>query len=57
MKYDVYEFIYLDKKGNILHKEIRKCSSKKNAINISKALLDNSIMNGLKRIKTRKFPI
>lgn len=57
MKYDVYEFIYLDKKGNELKKELRKCSSKKNAINVSKALLDNSMMNDLKRVKTRKFPI
>lgn len=57
MKNDIYEFVYLDKIGNELKKENRKCSSKKNAINISKALLDNSMINDLHRIKTRKLPI
>lgn len=55
MKNVIYEFIYLDKQGNELKKELRKCSSKKSAINVSKALLDNSMDNDLHKIKTRKI--
>lgn len=57
MKFDVYEFIYFDKKGNELKREMRKCSSKKSAINVSKALFANSMINDLHKIKTRKLPI
>lgn len=57
MKNVIYEFIYLDKQGNELKKELRKCSSKKSAINVSKALLDNSMNNDLHKIKTRKLPL
>lgn len=56
MKPNIYEFIYLDKKGNQLKKELRKCSSKKSAINISKALFDISMINDLHKIKTKKLP-
>lgn len=55
MKLNIYEFIYLDKNGNELKKDLRKCSSKKNAINLSKALFDNTRINDLHKIKTRKF--
>ena len=57
MKRYVYEFIYLDRKGNELKKEMRVCSSKKSAINVSKSIFANSLMNDLHRIKTRKTPI
>lgn len=57
MKNDIYEFIYLDKRGNELTKRILYCYSKKEAINISKALLANSKINDLHEIKTRKLPI
>jgi len=57
MKNDIYEFIYLDKKGNKLKKENRKCSSKKHAIYISKLIFDYSRINDLHKIKTRKLPI
>lgn len=52
----IYEFIYLDKQENELKIELRKCSSKKSAINVSKSLLANSMCNDLHRIKTRKLP-
>ena len=57
MKNDIYEFIYLDKKGNVIKKEHRKCWSKKQAINMSKAFLDITLDNDVHRIKTRKLPI
>lgn len=55
MKDEIYEFIYLDKKGNELKKELRYCISKKHAIDISKLIVDNSSINDLHEIKTRKI--
>lgn len=57
MKNDIYEFIYLDKKGNELTRRQLYCYSKKEAINLSKAILANSMINDLHEIKTRKLPI
>lgn len=57
MKKDIYEFTYLDKRGNKLKKENRKCSSKKHAIYISKLIFDYSRIKDLHKIKTRKLPI
>lgn len=57
MKNDIYEFVYLDKKGNELKKEFRKCWSKKDAINTSKAFLEITLDNDVHKIKTRKLPI
>ena len=57
MKNEIYEFVYLDKKGNELKKEQRRCSSKKRAIYLSKMLLGESKLNDLYIIKIRKLPI
>lgn len=57
MKDEIYEFIYLDKKGNELKKELRYCISKKHAIDISKLIVNNSSINDLHEIKTRKLPL
>lgn len=57
MKKEIYEFIYLDKKGNELKKEYRECWSKKDAIITSKAFLEVTLCNDVHKIKTRKLPI
>lgn len=55
MNDEIYEFIYLDKQGNQLKKELRYCISKRHAIDISKLIIDNSMSNDLHKIKTRKI--
>lgn len=53
MNDEIYEFIYLDKQGNKLKKELRYCISKSHAIEISKLIIDMS--NDLHEIKTIKI--
>lgn len=57
MKKEIYEFIYLDKKGNVLKKEYRECYSKKDAIITSRAFLEVILDNDVHKIKTKKKPI
>ena len=57
MKNVIYEFIYLDKKGNVLKKELRKCSSNKRAKYLSKMLVCNTKLNDLDKIEIRLLPI
>jgi hypothetical protein len=49
-----FDFIYLDKDGNELQKEVYSCQNKRQAMKIASAFLANSMLNDLKTIKTRK---
>lgn len=57
MKSLIYEFIWLDKQGNVLKKELRKCSSKKRAKYLSKMLVINTRLNDLDKIKITLLPL
>ena len=45
-----YTFIYEDKEGNELQKEIVEAKNKKDAIRISKIVIANTKINDLKKI-------
>ena len=55
LQIEVFKFIYLDKKGNVLEEFERPCKSKKHSLELANEILQTSLMNDLHKIKTRKI--